>query len=316
MFSRATVFIIGAGASAEFGMPAGADLKSRMAAVLAGPSSTDWLLKEGSGPLRELARTIPRFPSIDEALHFHAGNKPIIRIGKLAIADEIIKAERSSQLYGAIIGNPGMINNCRETWASHFLGLALSATKLSDIKRLFANVTIVDFNYDRVLQQYLHWALRQDLRVPKEVVAECVSSLKVLRPYGSIGPLDWQEAGGTAFGGEFGDLHSVADRIRTYTEEAQSDDLQKIKSVIAAAQTIVILGFGYHQQNIEILRIPGGASPRRIFMTTHNIYDANNADIMNAVRGCMQSQMNPHPFDLRAAEFMVSLRPALVMATS
>jgi hypothetical protein len=318
MISRPTVFIIGAGASAEFDMPAGDLLKSRIAAALRSMSPLDpeWLRKADGSTRVVLARALDRFPSIDEALHFHAGNEEVIRIGKLAIAHEIIKAERSSRLYGAIAGSSAMIAECNKAWAPHFLGLALSATKLADIKTLFANVTVIDFNYDRVLTEYLYWALQRDLGIPKQVAAECVSSLKVLRPYGCIGPLDWQDSSGTAFGGEATDLHSIANGIVTYTEEARSDDMRGIKTAISAAKTIVILGFGYHRQNIDLLRISGAVNPRTIFMTTYHIFDGNDDDLINAIQVCMQTQLPPRNYDRLAAEFMVRLRPSLVMATS
>jgi hypothetical protein len=140
--------------------------------------------------------------------------------------------------------------------------------------------------------------------------------LKVLRPYGSIGPLDWQDSPGTAFGGEANNLLSIADRIRTYSEEEESGDAGNIKSAITTARTIVILGFGYHKQNIDILRIPGGINSRNIFMTTLGISEDNDDDIANAVRVCMQSQIPPRNYKYEGSTFMVRLRPSLVMATS
>src|SRR5262249_42731366 len=98
--------------------------------------------------------------------------------------------------------NESLRGNCQQTWARHFLELAMSATRLSDINRLFANVTVIDFNYDRVFEHYIYWALQQEIGISPDTAAECVSSLKVLRPYGSIGPLDWQNRDGTEFGGE------------------------------------------------------------------------------------------------------------------
>jgi hypothetical protein len=208
MFSQSTVFVIGAGASYEFGMPLGSDLKGRVAVAL----TTDFdqirarMLVDNRWPEDKinkhaecgalLARVVGKFASIDEALHFHSGNRELIDIGKIAIANEIVKAERSSALYGAIAGDEGLKGNCQNTWARCFLELALSDTKRSEIKNLFAHVCVIDFNYDRILQQYLYWALQQDIGLPKDEAAECVSALKVLRPYGFIGPLDWQSPDG------------------------------------------------------------------------------------------------------------------------
>jgi hypothetical protein len=140
--------------------------------------------------------------------------------------------------------------------------------------------------------------------------------LKVLRPYGSIGPLDWQNRDGTEFGGEGLDLFSVSNQIRTYTEEAQSEDIRNIKSAIDAARTIVILGFGYHKQNIDVLSLAGGTNPRRIFMTTYGIPEENYAEIQIAVQNSMQSHLSPQYYNHGALTFMIRLRPSLVMAVS
>jgi hypothetical protein len=319
--------VIGAGVSAEFGMPVGGVLKGRVAAALtSGFNEIRLTLVADNWPEDKidrhadfgatLARVIGNFASIDEALHFHSGNKEIIDIGKIAIANEIVKAERNSNLYGAMAGNESLKASCRETWARHFLELALSTTKLTDIKRLFANLTVIDFNYDRILEQHIYLTLQREIDVPQEVAGECLSSLRVLRPYGSIGPLDWQNASGIALGGEIIKLVSISSRIRTYTEEVQSEDIANIKAAIEAAHTIVVLGFGYHKQNVEILSHTGANKPRRIFMTTYAIPEENYPELEVAIQACMRSTLHPQNYNHAAMGFMVRLRPSLVMATS
>jgi hypothetical protein len=96
---------------------------------------------------------------------FTQATKQIIDIGKIAIAHEIANAERTSNLYSAIRGHADQIANCDRTWARGFLQLALGETKTSEIDRLFANATVIDFKYDRVLQQYLYWSLQVNLGI-------------------------------------------------------------------------------------------------------------------------------------------------------
>jgi hypothetical protein len=108
----------------------------------------------------------------------------------------------------------------------------------------------------------------------------------------------------------------MSSRIRTYTEEAQSEDIRSIKSAINAARTVVILGFGYHKQNISILSHDGANSLRHIFMTTYTIPNENHAEIQNVVQSSMKSVFNPRNYTHAAYGFMVNLRPSLVIATS
>ncbi len=42
----------------------------------------------------------------------------------------------------------------------------------------FANLTLINFNYDRTVEQYLYWALQQYGRVPEDVAAKSVASLR------------------------------------------------------------------------------------------------------------------------------------------
>ena len=89
MFHKPTVFIIGAGASFEVGLPLGAELKTRVADTLKfrfdhikGQTDGDFelfeVLKRRYGNKvglytsagSDLAKVIPTFPSMDEALNF------------------------------------------------------------------------------------------------------------------------------------------------------------------------------------------------------------------------------------------------------
>ena len=104
MFKSQTVFIVGAGASAEIDMPVGAELQSQIANL--------WPLFDGRGRIRSGAGDVDLFRaaspasdsqsgyiraadairtglmgtrSIDEFLEWHSANEPIVRLGKAAI---------------------------------------------------------------------------------------------------------------------------------------------------------------------------------------------------------------------------------------
>ncbi|MBV1691019.1 hypothetical protein KRR38_25905 [Novosphingobium sp. G106] len=57
-------------------------------------------------------------------------------------------------------------------------------------------------------------------------------------------------------------------QIKTFTEEPESGHGARVRSVMAAADVIVFLGFQFHRQNMEIL-FPRGQQPaKRIYGTT------------------------------------------------
>jgi hypothetical protein len=221
LFNKKSVFVLGAGASAECGMPIGNTLKEQIGEGVRFKEGGDynftrlvqrWLENTTFHPLsypvsfpdtaRELADTVSTFPSIDEALHWWRQRKEIVELGKLAIAFFILQAERASSLQFNLQSGRVQIDNVALTWFYQFLSIALSGLDIGHAQRAFEHVTLINFNYDRTVEHYLFHALQQRARVPAEKAKEAIAKLQIIRPYGCIGPLDWQqERGGIAFGG-------------------------------------------------------------------------------------------------------------------
>ena len=91
--------------------------------------------------------------------------------------------------------------------------------------------------------------------------ASLVDAMEIFHPYGMVGSLPW--SAGSAhmeFGGEPSAQHLVklAEQIKTFTEgtNPEASDIVKIREQVATADTLVFLGFAYHQQNLELLKRP------------------------------------------------------------
>jgi hypothetical protein len=103
VFEKKTVFVVGAGASKEFEMPTGEELRddivalisrqawqsnspegSEFRAVLMNTVPEEFQILQSAGI--ELAAALPTFISIDEALHYFSSNENVVRIGKLTLA--------------------------------------------------------------------------------------------------------------------------------------------------------------------------------------------------------------------------------------
>jgi hypothetical protein len=191
MFNKPTVFIVGAGASAECGLPTGSQLKDRIRVGL-GFQFEGGQLRNGDGALlqllrgrfsqvnpyikagRELSETITTFPSIDEALHWWKARPEIVELGKLAIAHYILDAERRSPLAGK------QRLAASDTWLATFISMALSGLEQREVSRAFENVTIINFNYDRTIETYLYSALQRRGGISSEEAKHCVTELKVI----------------------------------------------------------------------------------------------------------------------------------------
>jgi hypothetical protein len=115
MFNKRTVFIVGAGASAECELPTGAELKDKIAigfnfyfeanrlrtgdeAIVQNLRSRFTDINPHVMAGRELSATMATFPSIDEALHWWRNREDIVELGKLGIARYVLDAEQRSPM--------------------------------------------------------------------------------------------------------------------------------------------------------------------------------------------------------------------------
>lgn len=274
MFEKKTVFVVGAGASKEFGMPTGDELRknitslisreaarsnapdaSEFRAVLMSTIGTGWESLQAPGI--ELASALPTFVSIDEALHYFSGNEAIVRIGKLAIAYILLKYERESKIkISAKTGRPSP-RDCSDTWLAELLSMALSFAKRESVKSAFENIHFINFNYDRIIEQYLMAALSDIAGINSAEAASIATNLNMVRPYGDLGPLDIPNRGGIPFGyhpHQKGGLKNIAEGIRTYTEQTKDRVIRShIEQLMGDAELVVFIGFGFHQQNVALL---------------------------------------------------------------
>jgi hypothetical protein len=200
MFSQPTVFVVGAGASAEFGMPSGAVLKQRIGVALdfrPGPSGTirgdndlhALLSKRFTTNTRhylnaaiELSRMIREFhfDSIDEVLHWFSSSPDTVEIGKTAIVREMLNAERNSTLFN--VDDPRWIpdRDRSTTWLPQFLSMMVGSLKKEDIVRGLSNLTIVNFNYDRTVEHFLFSELQTKLGLEEAEAKDLIANLKMV----------------------------------------------------------------------------------------------------------------------------------------
>jgi hypothetical protein len=342
MFRKSTVIVVGAGSSAELGLPTGATLRDQISEAVCiryhrhssmQASGDEELLRQLRAKFKEqdkinayttaaneIAATISSFVSIDEALHFWSARPEIVELGKLAIARKILEAEHGSSIAKRNDRGHLSIEEGDKTWIGEFLTMALSALKHEEIETAFKNVTLINFNYDRIVEQYLYWALQKRAKATRESARAAVAALDAIRPYGSVGPLDWQEHEGTPFGGSDrgDDLFKIAERILTYTEQRTETHVeQRIDAALETAELIMFLGFGYHSQNMGLL-VPRSGSTRgkmrKVFGTVMGIDVGNYEDLIEALENSYGLRQRAHLVPCTAARLLSDLRPSIMMA--
>jgi hypothetical protein len=282
MFKRHTLFVVGAGASVEVGLPLGKRLASIIMGKMdirfegfnqqIGTGDTDlfvqltrqlqtdvrefqeaaWLIRDGIG----LAQ------SIDDFLDLHRTNEYVNLYGKAAIIKTILEFERRSSLYfGGVakneVFNPDKVTN---TWLVKFLYMLGRDVPREDLIRIFERVSFIVFNYDRCIEHFLLHALQKLYAIQENEASDILKQLRIVHPYGKV-------ADYAPFGTGRTDFRSLAGGIKTYTE--QMDDsamVDRLQNEIDRAQQIVFLGFAYHDQNMALIR------PSDLTMSTKSVF--------------------------------------------
>jgi hypothetical protein len=281
MFSSKTVFVIGAGASFDLKLPLGTELRNRIAAELGklrvdsvgrleGPNELIRAMKIKSATpdgkvdnsklhqhlraARHIAANLPLVRSIDEFVDQHAGNEHIEFMSKLAIASEILKAEKGSILltgpdHQRRLNTQVLID--QRAWLMQLWYLLRDGARAQDPRAVFENVSFVVFNYDRCVEEFFVRALESLFQVPGAQAWEIVNELNIVHPYGLVSSAG--VSGREAFGAtENVDLGAVASGIRTYCESERDPQLmQTLSNAIDQANNLVFIGFAFHDQNMD-----------------------------------------------------------------
>jgi hypothetical protein len=311
VFRSQTLLIVGAGASKEAGLPTGDELKKSIVAKLTVhrqgtinlASSDDamhmaYMLSRFSREKQRdywqaasmICRGMVDAKSIDAYIHAHKGNEDIEVCGKLAIVQSILEAERRSAM--KITSAPGVSPesidqaSLSNTWYEKFFRLLHEDISVSELDKLFDNVSIISFNYDRCIEHFLYHKIQNYYGVDAAAAANLVPP--VIHPYGAVGPLPWRDAKrGVAFGyhakGE--ELLSIAmKRIVTFTESFEDSAMRdRIETDVGKAETVIFLGFGFHRQNMDLLTAPNKTQIRNIFATAVGVSDSDLCQLSEEV---------------------------------
>lgn len=319
MLNGKTVIVLGAGSSKSFDLPVGAELidqihnisKVDFSRFADRNNSTDrkftGLLEEihrkqqvdlaTDTPYRRVVQACLSAKSIDDFIDFEE-NESISTYAKIAISYCILKSEHKSHLRNLF--NQNQVNHFdarfRGSWLEKLFTLTIKGTKKNLYKNSFSDISIINFNYDRCIECYLYNAIKIVFQLNSADAWNVVSNIKVVRPYGSIGNIKGD--GAVPFGGSYegptsGDLVSSYKTIKTYTESIESDTMEKINKYCDGAKNLIFLGFGFHPQNMKILKESKITIQENIFST---IYKQSNytSDMIKAELKALSENSTPN----------------------
>jgi hypothetical protein len=319
MKASKTVFVVGAGASSELGLPSGRkfiDVISdklnfqfhgpSLAPQLGDPDILDVIQNKYALDLHTLHSYVDAAQrirsgltfarSIDSFIDVHRSDPKIQILGKLAIAKTILEKEKGSALYRGLpeadFQRPLELN---QSWFVNLArGLNDSVGK-EEIERIFEKVSFIVFNYDRCVEYFLHTMLQQHYGVDASTAGSLMGRLQILHPYGKIANLPWQKSDGIPFGfpANRANLIMMSSNIKTYTEQVEdSVTLAAIKSEIAEAEIIVFMGFSYFDLNLDLIDPGRDCAAKNVFGTAVEISANDVEEIKDRIRRLVRRNLS------------------------
>jgi hypothetical protein len=190
-------------------------------------------------------------PSIDAFL-FDRDDPTFMRIGKLAIAANLIANENMQNLFGE--------NNSEgsQPWYDYLLNLMGNRNNF-----MSNNLSIITFNYDRSFEYFLYYALKQRFGLSeRELPRYITNSIRTVHIYGQLGiPHFYDAHNGRRYENIVNEenLQKCIDEISLiYEVDSKGKDsanFERVYDIITETDLLVFLGFGYHQENIRRLQL-------------------------------------------------------------
>ena len=329
MFQSKTLFVVGAGASKEAGLPTAIKLTATIANMV------DIKFRnfneqfsgehEIANALRSHVRDVdgrpgdinpylhacwhirdamPQAISIDNFID-HQGDEKIDLCGKLAIVRSILEAERKSLIFFDERQGNSTLNyeGLEGTWYKSFMQILTDGCRKENINQLFEDVSFVIFNYDRCIEHFLFNTLQNYYGIQSDEAAILMQALKIIHPYGMVGRMQWQgELDGIPFGTNIGGsrLLSLAGQIKTFTQRVEDKAaITEIHQVVQEAEVVVFLGFSFHPQNMELIKPTPRGTAKRVFATAKGISKSDCAIVEKQILDLFDTKLQNIQIDLR-----------------
>jgi hypothetical protein len=261
-----TVFVLGAGARAPFGFPCGPAWSQKIY------QETDKqfhltipdILNHCGFSDSKLAQFRSEFyrsgsPSIDSFLEHRSD---YMDIGKAVIAATLIPYERDE-----------IFKYADDNWLRYAFGeLNSGFDEFSENK-----LSIITFNYDRVVEHFLLSALRY---LYGKSIENCV---QVLRPLGEAKIVNCRDFNNSL---NHDAIRSCVNEIHIIPEDVadRNREFNRAKQLLNEAEKIYFLGFGFNQVNVERLGV-ATLAPKKSIATGYGLRPREIADIVSMTDG-------------------------------
>jgi hypothetical protein len=185
-----------------------------------------------------------------------------LRVGKIATACALIPCEDEERLFA----------NGSDSWYEYFFN-KLDA-KFEDFDK--NRVSVLSFNYDRSLEQYLLTALQNAHGKGLEECAEKLQSVPIIHLYGQLGELPALAERGIAFGAPISPaiLNAASDGIQIIHENfPRKGRFERAHDLMQKSERVCFIGFGYDRTNLFRLLGDGRTRTQRVIGSALGLTD-------------------------------------------
>jgi hypothetical protein len=249
MIKSPTVFILGAGASVEYGLPLGARLIAQIVDALGETGVLRQALVNARMSRTELENfashlTGADLTSIDAFLEKNTDE--FVQVGKASIATMILFREQDARRH--LFTNPPA-----DHWLKYLWNLMRAEVDVSSFVK--NQVSFVTFNYDRLVEHYYDTVLASAFNLSgSDASALRERAIQIVHLHGAIV--------GRTFGEythplEGTTVHNIAAGIRVIHDQMPTNDpgFEAAYELLRRASKVCLLGFGYHAENLRRLRL-------------------------------------------------------------
>ncbi|WP_373473595.1 SIR2 family protein [Sphingorhabdus lacus] len=268
--------------------------------------NNDWQPNNFYGSSCALSEAMDIAPSIDNFLHTHRDNREFTTLGKLGIVRAIANSEAASLLQTRN-DRAFQLSSVSHTWYVSLAKHLFTGVPADDPASAFANVSFIDFNYDRCLELFLIRAVKVYFQLTDAKAIEIIDGVTIIHPYGSLGK--FSGSGSVEFGATRPALITMMDGIKTFTESIDDEDKsKKIQSLVKSAETLVFLGFAFHDQNVQLLAedVPKREKQSAIRRVYGTVYGMSKPD-QNVVKGKIAQMLRGRPLRERGDSYEIEL---------
>ena len=243
MIETSTVLVLGAGASSHLGYPIGQDLLNSVCRRIQTNVYEKSILEhcresQVQAFFRRLSHSA--YYSVDTFLEDRR-NSDLLELGKLCIADALKVQERPEQPFAP--NAPG--------WYQHLFNRmdTGSANDIPDNK-----LAVITFNYDRSLEFYLHQTMTYRYHLSEDESLDILRKLTIIHPHGILGDypaVPYSPEVDSATLCTISAAIKIVHEFEDSTKESRTPEFSQCSRVLADADKIYFLGFGFHEENVR-----------------------------------------------------------------